>query len=56
MPLGGRVPTLSRDVASPSCILHTQLKKSTGSFSEMDLPGGRCQPASSTPRASHVCE
>lgn len=50
------VPTLSQDVAGPSCILHTQLKKSTGSFSEMDFPRGGCQPASSAPRASQVCE
>lgn len=60
--LASRVPTLSRDVARHSWVLHSQQEKSGGSFSEMeecvrlDLAWGGCQPASSTTRASQVFE
>lgn len=36
MLLAKRVPTLSWDVAGHSCVLHTQLEKSGGSFREME--------------------
>lgn len=61
--LASRVPTLSRDVARHSWVLHSQQEKSGGSFSEMeecvrlDLPGeDASRPPPPRERAKYLSE